>query len=69
VQDIELEFWTSIYFEKIKNGAKPEDIAATDLATLDFDPEKSAQAEIDRIDDEDDEDDPKDFEVVFDDRI
>ena len=49
VADIELEFWTSIYFDKIKNGAKPDDIASTDLATLDFDPEKTAQSEIERI--------------------
>lgn len=80
--DIELEFWTSIYFDKIKNGAKPDDIASTDLATLDFDPEKSAQSEIERIESEDGEtdsegtpegpeveEDPKDFEVLFDDQI
>ena len=74
VEDIELEFWADIFYQKLRSGQKPKDILESSRASLDFDSERTSQDEIDRINSEDNEDNeamglPHDFETVFDEKV
>lgn len=50
IDEIQLEYWTEYYYQKIKNGTFDKDNNGDiDLTTDDFDVKSAVQAEIDRI--------------------